>query len=210
MVIVFDLDDTLYDEIDFVKSGFKEVSNFLGNEKLYDFMWESFFKHGSGKIFDMVIDNFGLKDVTINKLVEVYKFHYPNIKLPRESVTLLDLLKNQYISLITDGHYITQKNKFEALKLGDFIKNPIFTDCYNTTKFYSKPFEMVEQRFPSDKYLYIGDNPLKDFSHPKQLGWSTIRFRNCVGIYKDLPTKEDLNYEVDSREELIEILKKIV
>ena len=29
MIIVFDLDDTLYDEIDFVNNGFNEVANYL-------------------------------------------------------------------------------------------------------------------------------------------------------------------------------------
>ena len=38
MVIVFDLDDTLYDEINFVKSGFKEIASYLNNECYYDFM----------------------------------------------------------------------------------------------------------------------------------------------------------------------------
>ena len=36
MVIVYDLDDTLYDEIDFVKSGFKEISKYLQDDKYYD------------------------------------------------------------------------------------------------------------------------------------------------------------------------------
>ena len=27
----------------------------------------------------------------------------------------------------------------------------------------------------SDRFIYIGDNPAKDFISPKQLGWSTAR-----------------------------------
>jgi FMN phosphatase YigB (HAD superfamily) len=57
MVIVFDLDDTLYDEIDFVKSGFREISKYLGDEKYFNFMWEEFLKNGSGKIFDKLIND---------------------------------------------------------------------------------------------------------------------------------------------------------
>ena len=61
MVIVFDLDDTLYDEIDFVKSGFLEVSEYLGDKKYFEFMWGEFVTNGSGKIFDKLIDKFSIK-----------------------------------------------------------------------------------------------------------------------------------------------------
>ena len=32
MVVIFDLDDTLYQEIDFLKSAFKEISDILSTE----------------------------------------------------------------------------------------------------------------------------------------------------------------------------------
>ena len=116
MVIVFDLDDTLYDEIDFVKSGFKEVAKYLADEKYNDFMIDLFYKEGSGKIFDRLIKKFNL-DVNLQKLIEIYKFHYPNIFLPKESKELLDFSKSFKTALISDGHYIMQKNKFNRLKL---------------------------------------------------------------------------------------------
>ncbi len=55
-VIVFDLDDTLYEEIDFVKSGFDKVSKFLfknyhiSKDECYQNMINELGK-GRGKIF---------------------------------------------------------------------------------------------------------------------------------------------------------------
>lgn len=60
MVVVFDLDDTLYDEIDFVKSGFKEISQYLDNNSYYDFMTNDFYENGSGKVFDNLIEKYDL------------------------------------------------------------------------------------------------------------------------------------------------------
>jgi len=205
MVIVFDLDDTLYDEIDFVKSGFKEISNYLGNEKYFDFMWDEFLKNGSGKIFDKLIEEFNL-NVSLNKLIEIYRFHFPDISLPRESKEILQFAKNYKTALISDGHYIMQKNKYNALNLN--LDYPIFTDFYHTKKPELKPFLMVMDKFKDKDYIYISDNPKKDFLAPKKLGWITIRFKNPRGIYKNV--KNNADFEVNSREEILEKLKEIL
>ena len=206
MVIVFDLDDTLYDEIEFVKSGFLEVSRYLGDEKYYNFMFEEFSKNGSGKIFNKLIEEFKL-EVNINKLIEIYRFHRPNIKLPKESIEILEWSKNKKTALISDGHYITQQNKFFALNLDRYIKYPIFTDFYHTKKPELKPFKMVMDKYPNEKYIYISDNPKKDFFAPKELNWITLRFKNKKGIYKDIENNADI--EVYSRSEILEKLKEI-
>ena len=205
MVIVFDLDDTLYDEVDFVKSGFREVSEFLGDDKYFDFMWDEFNKNGSGKIFNKLIEKFNL-EISLNKLIEIYRFHFPNINLPKESKKILEFAKNYKTALITDGHYITQKNKYNALNLK--LDYPIFTDFYHTKKPELKSFLMVMEKFPNEEYIYISDNPKKDFLAPKKLGWKSIRFKNPRGIYKDLENNADI--EVYSRSEILEKLKEIL
>ncbi len=203
MVVVFDLDDTLYDEIEFVKSGFKEVSDYLGNENYFDFMWEEFLKNGSGKIFNKLLEKFNI-DIPVNKLVEIYRFHFPNIFLPKESIEILEFVKNHKTALISDGHYITQKNKYKALELD--LDYPVFTDFYHTKKPELKPFKMVMNYFKNEKeFIYISDNPKKDFIAPNKLGWKSIRYKNPVGIYKDYTS--DANIEVSNRLQIIEFLK---
>jgi putative hydrolase of the HAD superfamily len=197
MVIVFDLDDTLYDEIDFVKSGFLEVSKYLKNEKFFDFMWEEF-KKGNKKVFDTLIKKFNL-NIKVEKLIEIYRFHNPNIFLPNKK------LASYADAIITDGHYIMQKNKYLALNLDVIL--PIFTDFYHTSKPDIKPFKMVEEYFRAKKYVYIADNPKKDFFAPKELNWLTIRFKNPNGIYNDIENNADI--EVTSREEIIKIISSL-
>lgn len=207
MVVVFDLDDTLYNEVDFAKSGFKEVSNYLKDEKYYDFMMNIFEEEGSGKIFDKLIENFGLK-VDVNKLIEIYRFHKPDITLPNDSLKLLKFAEKFKTALISDGNYITQQNKFEALGLRKFIEYPVFTDFFHTKKPELKPYKMIMDRFSNEnKFIYISDNPKKDFIALKEIGWIGIRYKNPVGIYKDFPNNTD--YEVEKREHIVDILKNI-
>jgi putative hydrolase of the HAD superfamily len=203
MVIVFDLDDTLYDEIDFVKSGFLEVSEYLGDKKYFEFMWNEFKINGSGKIFDKLIDKFSIKE-DITKLIEIYRFHTPRITLPSSSKKVLKYALNYKSAIITDGHYITQKNKYQALGLDKYIDLPIFTDFYHTKKPELKPFKMVMEKFADNEYIYISDNPKKDFIAPKELGWKTLRYKNPNGIYKDIENNADI--EVYSREEILKVL----
>jgi len=205
MVVVFDLDDTLYDEIDFVKSGFREIAKFLNSDEYYEFMYNIFLKEGSGKVFNELIKKFSL-DISLQKLIEIYRFHKPQIKLPKSSLKVLRFAMKYKTALISDGHYIMQQNKFYALNLENFIKFPIFTDFYHTKKPELKAFKMVMQKYSNEEtFVYISDNPKKDFFAPNKLGWKSIRYKNPHGIYKDF--KNNANFEIESRSEILEILK---
>lgn len=56
--VIFDLDNTLYDEKQFVRSGFRAVSNRMAEkygikeEKLYDLLLNIFSKQGRNEVFD--------------------------------------------------------------------------------------------------------------------------------------------------------------
>jgi putative hydrolase of the HAD superfamily len=207
MVIVFDLDDTLYDEIDFVKSGFKEISQYLDNHTYYDFMIDDFYKNGSGTVFDNLIDEFNL-NIPLQKLIEIYRFHQPKIALVEDSIELLEFTRTFKTTLISDGYYIMQQNKFKSLGLDKYIDHPIFTDFYHTKKPELKPFEIVMKYYKEEKeFIYVSDNPKKDFIAPNKLGWKSIRYKNPVGIYKHYTS--DATYEVNKRTEILEILKGI-
>lgn len=206
MVVVYDLDDTLYDEVDFVKSGFLEISEYLKQKSTYEFMYELFLKEGSGKIFNKLIEEYSLK-TPLKRLIEIYRFHKPRISLDSTTLELLEFTKKFPTALISDGDYIMQKNKFEVLGLHRFIEYEIFTEFYHTKKPEKRAFLMVMDRFKSDRYIYISDNPKKDFLAPKSLGWTTIRYKNPRGIYRDIENSAD--FEFEDKESILNKLKDI-
>ena len=62
MIIVFDLDDTLYEEITYVKGGLKAVANYLFRtyqldtpERISGRLFAILLKKGRGKIFDIFL-----------------------------------------------------------------------------------------------------------------------------------------------------------
>ena len=207
MVIVFDLDDTLYNEIDFVKSGFYEISQYLNDDNFYSFMLEEFTQNGSGKVFNKLIENFNL-DISLKKLIEIYRFHRPTISLSNDTYKLLEYSKKFHTALISDGHYIMQKNKFQVLELEQYISYPIFTDFHHTNKPKLKAFEMIMEHFKDEKkFIYISDNPKKDFIAPNQLNWKSIRYKNPNGIYKNYIN--NATYEVENILDIINVIKAI-
>lgn len=181
--VIFDLDDTLYNEIDYVKSGFQAVARHLDDEELYPKLLEAF-RRGE-KPFDTVVPN-----EEKEACLEVYRIHFPEIHLEDDTVSLLKRLRdnNIKIGIITDGRPEGQRNKIRALGLEDLVDDIIITDELGGPQF-RKPcdlsFRIMQKRWllPFSSLLYIGDNPEKDFLAPKQLGIHSARLINPKGLY---------------------------
>jgi putative hydrolase of the HAD superfamily len=91
------------------------------------------------------------------------------------------------IAVITDGPVISQSRKCEALGLPGVAAQIVLTGMWGD-KFH-KPqtaaFELVASRIKAAKYVYVADNPAKDFTAPKQLGWYSVRIRRKGGLHYD-------------------------
>lgn len=182
--VIFDLDDTLYSEKEYVKSGFKAVSNYLGGE--YEEKLWCFFEAGKAAI-DELLNELG-RESEKKEALEIYRLHKPNIHLYVGIAELMDNLKGKGIKvgIITDGRPEGQRNKIEALNL--CVDDVIITDEIGGVQF-RKPcdiaFRIMQTKWrldPAD-IVYIGDNSAKDFQAPRQLGMRCILVKNENGIY---------------------------
>lgn len=194
MILVFDLDDTLYPEISYVKSGFRNVSQFISEryavdqEMLFDSMWTELGKNGRGKVFDATLMNFQLYSQSlVKKCLGIYRTHVPNIKLYDSTLPCLDRFKGLPLYLVTDGNKVVQDIKVQSLNL-----NPIFRKVYITHRFgldKAKPstycFNLILERenASAKDLVYIADNPHKDFVNLNKEGFNTVRV--LTGHYKN-------------------------
>ena len=94
-IIVFDLDDTLYKEVDFVMSGYKAVSQFV--EKEYKFtdcmnVLTTAFRSGANP-FDALAEAISPKKIDIPTLLNIYRTHKPELTLNRATQITLDYLQ---------------------------------------------------------------------------------------------------------------------
>lgn len=174
-IIVFDLDDTLYKEIDFLKSAFRQIADVIGITGVYDFMLKCY--RDGENAFKMVIQRYNLS-YTVDQLLDIYRNHKPDITLDLSIVATLDELKSREwtMGLMTDGRSVTQRNKIDALGLSEWIE----PNCILISEEfgYGKPDEHCYQyfieRYPNAKFCYVGDNLNKDFVTANKLGWQTI------------------------------------
>lgn len=202
--VIFDLDDTLYSEKQYVRSGYKAVAKLLGNEALADRLW-TYFENGKPAIDELLneLGCMGRKE----ECLEAYREQIPEITLYDGVVDLILELKSKGIKvgIITDGRVSGQKRKIQTLGLDKLIDDIIITDELGGTQF-RKPcdiaFRIMQRRWglPFEQMVYVGDNVEKDFQAPKQLGMRSVFFRNKEGIYSD-NNKNDVQ-EIDMISEL--------
>ena len=192
--VVFDLDDTLYNEIDYCRSGFCAVSRFLAEtctsqsaELIFNAFWEQFTAGNHTTTFNSALDDLGIAydtDFIVN-LIKVYRDHKPNITLPDDSRDVLCMLKKKYtLALLTDGFLPAQQLKVEALGIEKFFKSIMYTEQLGrqfwkpSTVGFEKLLKTLNAK--SDNTVYIADNEKKDFIAPNKLGFLTIQLlRPC-------------------------------
>jgi putative hydrolase of the HAD superfamily len=190
--VIFDLDDTLYDEIDYCRSGFQATARFLKHSmKLPEWVTEDaifrnllhHFNEGNRtRTFNATLDDMNIEytDEVIFSLIKLYREHEPTLQLPEDSRKVLDELQGQYhLALLSDGFLPAQELKLKALGIVDLFKEVLFTE--NLGRSYWKPhkkgFEMLLNKLnqPAAQCVYVGDNAEKDFIAPNELGMQTIQ-----------------------------------
>jgi len=192
--IVFDMDDTLYLERDYIRSGFLHagalVEKKFGNRQFSESAWELFLAGQRGDIFDCTLQCIGLPSPPslIEELVEAYRNHVPAISLAPDARQCLDGLHSGYrLALITDGPVASQVNKARALQLDRWIGLQIITDQWGTEfrKPHPRGFLTVQEQMGAspNECMYVADNPMKDFTAPARLGWRTVRVRREGGLH---------------------------
>jgi putative hydrolase of the HAD superfamily len=212
------LDDTLYPEKQFVMSGFSAVAGYLHrryklDEKRIITILHSDFNQGlRKKNLNVLVEKLKIHEDIIQSIIQIYREHEPNISLYPDAKIILDELKDKKkLGLITDGIPKTQRNKINALNLSNFFNEIIINDISKTNKLNPLCYtQMIKSLESSPNHcLYVGDNPLKDFYTPKQLGIKTIQINRIMGEYAKASIDEKLKADmiIDSLTELTHILK---
>lgn len=196
--VVFDLDDTLYMENEFVEYGLKNAANVAetvygivnANEKI-----RSLYQESKANVFDRLVNAEKIKDkeIAVAGLVKAYRNCEP--KSLRCNPGVLDLLKTLkkkeiHMGIITDGFADVQKSKIKALGIQEYIDEIVITDelggvqCRKPNPIgFEKMLKMLDVK--PQEMVYIGDNPNKDFAIKKYLPIITARVDVPNGIYRN-------------------------
>jgi len=187
--IIFDLDDTLYPEKDFVESGYQSVARHVADcwdcclDEVFSSMMMSFNSSGRETVFPNLLLRFPQITLSLDEFVQIYREHNPSINLfPGYRELLRDLSGKYKLGLITDGLPEVQKRKVEALGLGSIIHSIIYSWEYGSERQKPHPYSFsamseLLQAAP-ENMLFVGDNPEKDGKGAKNVGMLYVQIRH--------------------------------
>ncbi len=202
--LVFDVDDTLAYERDYIRSGFSAVARRAGSsstevDTLEQWLGDAFDAGVRGDTFERLLRAFPAvaARVSVDDLVDTYREHEPRIGLVPGMASTLDALRDRGLRLgvLTDGPQASQSAKVRALGLDRWFDPVVLTERLGPG--FGKParegFEWIANswRLAGPLLGYVGDNPAKDFAGPNRLGWASIRFRDPLQLRAALEPSTD-------------------
>jgi len=190
--LVFDLDDTLYPESAFAHSGFRAAGAWadmeFGVKGMAAEMARLFEDGHLGPLFKRALATHvpDHAPAHLEALLEAYRNHTPEIALFEDAAWAIGHYRRQGpIGLITDGTTEMQAAKIKALELHNHFDHIIMTDALGGRE-YRKPHPLSYERMQaaleigdSARFVYVGDNPSKDFVTPNAWGWITVQIKRA-------------------------------
>jgi putative hydrolase of the HAD superfamily len=217
--VLFDLDDTLYPEREFVDGGFHAVARLLAGltgrseADLTERLWTLHLRDGRGRLFDSLLAELGLDTADAGDLIPacllVYRAHPTALTASPGAEVSLERLRARGLrtGVISDGNAAVQSRKLAGLPaIVALLDLVVLTEDLGPghAKPSPVPFQVACRLLdvaPSAT-IYVGNDPRKDFVGARSAGLRTIR----IGPLPDeggptaitVETSQDADLAVDS------------
>lgn len=186
--LLLDLDDTLYEEGSYVRSGLRAVAAGIAAaagrspEEVSRFLLDAFDRGGRERLFDRCLPAFGLAPSAeaIAGLVEVYRGHTPDIAFYPGVAEMLARLRRRFrLAVVTDGLPRMQRAKTTALGLDALAHAIVYTWELDRPKPAADGFlaALAAVGGTPARALIVGDNPDHDLAAAVTLEMAAARIR---------------------------------
>ena len=226
--LVFDVDDTLYEQIVPFENAYKSLFDMdIDMEKFYLLSrYYSDVKFEASRNGEMTMDEYHiyriqeaakdlgvfLTDEQALNMQKEYKKNQQKLQMSDITINILKLARknNVKLGIITNGLSEHQWSKIEALGVERWIDkdNIIVSGDYSINKPDGRIFEIMQEKLqlPNDFLYYIGDSIENDIVGANNAGWKSI----WINRYKQKSSKEVDIYKIaENNNELFEIIEKI-
>ena len=192
--VIFDLDDTLYSQKEYMRSGLRAVADHLPKVRnCYNRMCAALEKGlmPVETIFtEEKIDNQEL----LRECLDIFIKHDPDISLyPGVAELFYELRKKKkYLAIVTDGKPLMQNKKIQALNLRKMVDEVLITDELagnGNVHEFRKPNDLayliMRKRLgvALRNMAYVGEDPDLDFTAPQKLGMKCYQYVNEDRLY---------------------------
>jgi len=177
--IIFDLDDTLYNEIEYISRAYRFISNKISErnnhfspQDIFNFLLEEFKSNGRKNLYQKLITKFDGTNYPLSDFLNDLR----TVPIPENSIAIKDELYsfiqsniNKYKFFIaTNGNKIQQENKFRSANIPFKNRfNIVYCDAFGIGKRKPSPFfiNYISENFhiKLDEMIFIGDSDV-DYS----------------------------------------------
>jgi putative hydrolase of the HAD superfamily len=192
--VLFDLDDTLYEERQFYRSGFAVVGEFLerrgmGRTGKTAALLEYFHDHDNQQqVFQKLAGQLGFPLDWVPELVAAFRSHPPQICLAPDALTVLPRLRGDYrLGCVTNGWAEVQRRKIKALGLEPLLDAIVIADDFGIEfwKPHRRPFLECCARLgvsPRES-MFVGDYPERDIRGARSAGLACAWLQRPGGYF---------------------------
>ncbi|HXT71052.1 MAG TPA: HAD-IA family hydrolase [Vicinamibacterales bacterium] len=200
--VIFDLDNTLYPQRRFMRSGFAAVARQCAEEcgldwrRVYRILLRASRNGACGLEFQAAIGVFDLPWPRLQDYLATFRGHEPRLRLPEVSRRVLEYLrlKGWKTAVLTNGRPDVQERKVAALGLEPLVDTVVYAAEHGigTGKPDATPFLETVWRLGVcvDRCVMIGDDERADIRAASALGMPSVLARIWVPD-TGLPTAAD-------------------
>lgn len=188
--VLIDLDDTLYLETDYARSGYRAVSaHFDQGDAGASRLWDIFAAGERRNVLGRWLGEIG-ESARLMEAVEFYRTHVPELTPIAGWIALLGQWRaaGYRLGVVTDGPARQQGAKAIGVGIGQLVDAVVLSDELGGRDAWKPnplPYRTCLERLgvePSAA-LYVGDNPTKDFLGARNAGMRSIRLRWPGGLH---------------------------
>lgn len=184
--ILFDLDNTLYQETDFLFPVYKVISEkFYPDDfsRVYNFLVSEFICRGRKSLFDKLVEVFPKNGINSKNCLAVLRtYRCSNLLTPYPwFLNFLCQVDEKFkIRIITNGHVDQQKNKIWSLNFGNYTKNMdvVYANLTRPKPHIESYFAFHDVKDFNDP-IYIGDSDI-DFEFSQRAGLEFFAAQNLI------------------------------
>jgi putative hydrolase of the HAD superfamily len=184
--LLFDLDDTLYLERRFARSGYRAVAAHVAERfgaselEVFASLMGALRANRRTQAFQRLCKRLDLDESVIGELREVYRRHEPTLRLPRTSRRVLTTSRTSWrVGILTNGLPEVQRRKVAALGLEPLVDAVVYAHEVGTGKPDCRVFFAACEALGTDpeSTVMAGDDPWNDVDGARRAGLRAIRIR---------------------------------
>lgn len=182
--IIFDLDNTIYKETDFLFKAYDFLAQTLfpvDHREVLKFMVGEFTNYGRQDLFNKVLERFPSEPVSVSKMLACLRDYrsYDTIAInPWFEIFLKGIPVDFKVNIITNGNPTQQRNKIFSLGLHNKIK---YLDVVYANEIAAKPSNLCAMKFINygGPTIYVGDSSI-DLEFARQCNFKFIDVTSLV------------------------------